>query len=282
MATEFNEVVAVDIKEFKGKLILHLIDHATRLSAAIFVPSKHKEKIISAIFKIWISVFGPPSKYFSDNGGEFSNDDFNEMCESLNIVVKKTAAESPLSNGLCERHNAVLEDMLLKVTCDKSIPLDICLQWVINAKNSLSNVHGFSPYQLVFGKNPNLPNVLNNKLPALEEIPSTEIIATNLKAIQEARKAFIQSESSEKLKRALRHNVRSCNDLKVYIGDSVYYKRNNSKRWKGPGKLLGQDGQQILIKHGSNYVRCHPCHVTLTREEPIDSLKDTDITLDNQ
>ena len=282
IATEFNEVVAMDIKEFKGKLILHLIDHATRLSAAIFVPSKHKEKIISAIFKIWISVFGPPSKYFSDNGGEFSNDDFNEMCESLNIVVKKTAAESPFSNGLCERHNAVLEDMLLKVTCDKSIPLDICLQWVINAKNSLSNVHGFSPYQLVFGKNPNLPNVLNNKLPALEEIPSTEIIATNLKAIQEARKAFIQSESSEKLKRALRHNVRSCNDLKVYIGDSVYYKRNNSKRWKGPGKVLGQDGQQILIKHGSNYVRCHPCHVTLTREEPIDPLKDTDITLDNK
>ena len=124
--------------------------------------------------------------------------------------------------------------------------------------------------------------MLNNKLPALEEIPSTEIIAANLKAIQEARKAFIHSESSEKLKRALRHNTRSCNDLKVYSGDSVYYKRNNSKRWKGPGIVLGQDGQQILIKHGSNYVRCHPCHVTLTRDKHFDSSKERDEHVDDQ
>lgn len=69
---------------------------------------------------------------------------------------------SPFSNGLCERHNDVLEDMFLKVTNDNNINFDITLQWVTNAKNLLSNVLRFSPYQLVFGKNPNLPNVLNN------------------------------------------------------------------------------------------------------------------------
>ena len=124
--------------------------------------------------------------------------------------------------------------------------------------------------------------MLNNKLPALEEIPSTEIIAANLKAIKEARKSFMHSESSEKLKRALRKNIRSCNDLKILIGDSVFYKTNNSKRWKGPGKVLGQDGQQLLIKHGSTYVRCHPCHVTLTREKHFDSSKDSNESLDIQ
>ena len=36
------------------------------------------------------------------------------MCESLNITVKTRSAESPFSNGLCECHNHVLEDMLLK------------------------------------------------------------------------------------------------------------------------------------------------------------------------
>ena len=98
------------------------------------------------------------------------------MCELLNITVEKTAAESPFLNELCERHNAVLQDMILrKFFCDKNISLDRRLQWVINAKNSLYQVHGFSPYQLVFGKNPNLPRVLNNKLSALEEIPPTKI-----------------------------------------------------------------------------------------------------------
>ena len=44
-------------------------------------------------------------------------------------------------------------------------------------------------------------------------------------------------------------------------GDSVFYKRTNNKRWHGPGKVLGRDGQQILVKHGSTYVRVHSCRL---------------------
>ena len=39
-------------------------------------------------------------------------------------------------------------------------------------------------------------------------------------------------------------------------GDSVFYKRNNSNEWKGPGTVIGQDGQQVLVKHGSNICTC--------------------------
>ena len=73
------------------------------------------------------------------------------------------AAKSP-PKSLCERYNAVLEDMLLKVKCNKSTSLDISLQGIINAKNSVPNIHGFLPYQLVFGKNPDLPSVLTSYL----------------------------------------------------------------------------------------------------------------------
>ena len=67
-----------------------------------------------------------------------------------------------------------------------------------------------------------------------------------------------------------RHNVRFSCGAKFFSGDSVYYKRNDNKRWRGPGKALGQDGQQILIKHDSIYVRCHPCHVILKRDHTGD------------
>ena len=43
------------------------------------------------------------------------------MCESMNIKVKKTISESPFSNELFERHNAVLEDMLLKFHMMKTL-----------------------------------------------------------------------------------------------------------------------------------------------------------------
>ena len=29
------------------------------------------------------------------------------------------------------------------------------------------------------------------------------------------------------------------------------------------GTVIGQDGQQVLVKHGGSYVRVHPCHLLL-------------------
>ena len=267
MASEFNEVVAMDIKFLNGKMILHLIDHLSRYSAAAIISSKKPNEIISKIFKVWISVFGPPSKFFSDNGGEFNNQEFRELCERFNITVKTTAAEAPWSNGLCERHNAVLGDMVEKTMAECVMPMETALNWAVHAKNSLSNVHGFSPYQLAIGYTPKLPSVMENKPPAMEPCDSSvsSTIREHLTAMGAARRAFVECENSEKIKRALRHNMTSSSQTKYFTGDSVYYKRADSRKWKGPGKVIGQDGQQVLIKHGGTYVRVHPCRIILEK-----------------
>ena len=100
MATEFQEVVAMDLKQYKGRQILHLVDLCTRLSAAIFIPNKNKETIVKALFQIWISVYDGPKKFMSDNGGEFANSEFISLCEQFGTVVNTTPAESPWSNGI--------------------------------------------------------------------------------------------------------------------------------------------------------------------------------------
>ena len=51
-------------------------------------------------------------------------------------------------------------------------------------------------------------------------------------------------------------------------GDSVYYKRIDSKEWHGPAKVLSQDGQQVFVKNGSNYIQVHPCRLQLINENP--------------
>ena len=263
MATEFNEVVAMDLKFFEGKIILHLIDHLSRFSAATLIPSKKPEVVIDAIFDIWIKVFGPPKKYFSDNGGEFNNSEFRDLCEAMNIVIKTTAAEAPWSNGLCERHNAVLAEMLNKTMSEGKFSLKVALNWSIHAKNSLCNVHGFSPFQLAIGYTPALPSVLNNKLPALEERTVSEYLEKNLRAMASARKAFVEAENSERIRRALRHNIRPSSNNKYYTGDQVFFKRNDVRKWQGPGTVIGQDSQQVLVKHGGVYIRVHPCRLML-------------------
>ena len=77
------------LKFINSKPILHLIDHATRYSAAVVLRSKEKDEVISKIFQIWISYFGSPTQILSDNGGEFNNNDFRIM--EKNLTQRSTA-----------------------------------------------------------------------------------------------------------------------------------------------------------------------------------------------
>ena len=269
MAKSFNETVAMDLKQFSSSppiWFLHLIDHATRYSASSVIRSKRKEVIVKNVFKLWITTFGTADKFLMDNGGEFCNSDFVTFCENYNIRICTTAAESPWSNGLVERHNAILGLTVSKVIEDTSCDLEVALAWAISAKNSLKNVHGFSPNQLVFGRNPNYPNVCDNSLPALEGRTTSEMVADNLNAMHSARHQYIKSESSDKLRRALRHQKRTYSDIKYTTGDLVYYKREGANQWRGPGTVIGQDGQQVLVRHSSSLVRVHPCRLQLIQE----------------
>ena len=87
MATAFQECVAMNLKFYWGKILLHLIDHTTRLLASTFTPSKEPNVIINAIFKSRIQIFGAPKKFLTDNEGEFANADFLKMCEAISSRV---------------------------------------------------------------------------------------------------------------------------------------------------------------------------------------------------
>ena len=49
MASKFQECVAMDLKFYAGHILLHLVDHATRLSASCVLPNKKPGTIISAV-----------------------------------------------------------------------------------------------------------------------------------------------------------------------------------------------------------------------------------------
>ena len=145
----------------------------------------------------------------------------------------------------------------------------MALTWSLAAHNSLSSVHGFSPFQLVFGRNPVLPCLMNAKPPALDNETTSDIIRKNLNAMHAARQAHIKCESDSRVRRALRHNIRTSGDTVYVTGDKVYYKRVDSRRWKGPGTVIGQEGQQVLVKHGGVYIRVHPCRLTLEKQTVV-------------
>ena len=262
-AGQFNELVCMDLKEHVHTKvwILHLIDAASRYSAACLIKSKRKEVVVAAIFRIWITYFGCPAKFLSDNGGEFGNDVFREMNEKLGVVTETTAAESPFSNGIVERHNGILYEAMMKTIKDTACDADMALAWAVSAKNALQNASGYSPNQLVFGRNTNMPTVLTDLPPALENTTASDIVRKNLEALHAARKNFIEAESSERVRRALRHKVRSYADQHYESGQKVFYRREGVKGWRGPGTVIGVESKCVLVRHGAAIYRCHPCHL---------------------
>ena len=201
----------MDLKEYihNKTWILHLIDAATRYSAACLINSKNKDLVVSRIFQIWVGYFGAPKKFFSDNGGEFANEVMQEMNEKLGIVTETTPSESPFSNGLVERHHVMIYESMIKTMEDAKCDAAMALAWSVSAKNALLNSEGFSPNQLVFGFNPNLPSVVSDLPPALSKTTSSDIVRKNLESLHTARANFIKAESSERIKRALRHKTRT-------------------------------------------------------------------------
>ena len=113
----------------------------------------------------------------------------------------------------------------------KNCKLETAVVWAVGAKNSLSGHQGYSLNMLVFGRNPNYPNVLTSGIPALETQVSSMTVENKLKAINSVREAFIQLECSEKIKHALKYKVLSCNDAVFENRHKVYYKRNNNPKW---------------------------------------------------
>lgn len=95
------------------KHILVITDYFTKLAEAY--PRVDQEASTIADFLIdFICHFGLPLQIHSDQGRQFQTNLFREMCKILGIVRTRTFPYHPQSDGLVERINRTIIDMLSK------------------------------------------------------------------------------------------------------------------------------------------------------------------------
>ena len=115
-------------------------------------------------------------------------------------------------------------------------------------------------FSLASHYNPHFPNIYDSNLPAssLEE-PSTDIIRKNSEARNKAREIFIRYEANERIRKALRHNVRHTDIDTIQHGDEVLYKRRENNKWQGPGRVTDIDlrAKTVTINHGGYLIKAH-------------------------
>ena len=133
MSSKFNDVVAMDLKSWGKSYFLVMVDMATQFCTSTVVHNKKLSTIIRGIFTNWITFFGAPKKILTDNGGEFKNPEMRALGEAFNFKVMTTAAESPWSNGICERLNGILGTLVSKIVDDVNCDVYTALAWAVSA-----------------------------------------------------------------------------------------------------------------------------------------------------
>ena len=103
-----------------------------------------------------------------------------------------------------------------------------------------------------------LPKVFHDRISA--GTPETTTVGDHISVFHAARKAFINAETSDKLRRALRKQARKARHY-YEMNDIVYYKGNIDDKWKGPAKRIGQDGPVVFLRHGEFLIKANSNHI---------------------
>ena len=113
----------------------------------------------------------------------------------------------------------------------------------------------------------------------MEGVTFSKLLAAHLNALHAASNSYIQNEANEKLQRK---KTRISVSVIYEQGDYVYYKRKSSNYWKGPGKVIGYDNKQVVVKHGGSFVRVHPCSLRkVNTDHRNQTLLEKNINIDN-
>jgi hypothetical protein len=86
----------------------------------------------------------------SDNGGEFTSDDFKAFCREVGIKRELTTPYNPHQNGVAERKNRTIMEAVKAMIHDQDLPMKL---WAEEAR-TVVYVHNRTPHHVLGNKTP--------------------------------------------------------------------------------------------------------------------------------
>jgi transposase InsO family protein len=158
------EMIAMDIvgpitESRNGfKYILVLSDYATRYVMTFPMADQTAQSVAKNLVQGVISKYGAPDHILTDQGSNFLSQLVQDICRLFNVHQMNTTAYHPQTDGLVERFNRTLCDMLACYVHDEPELWDIYLPFVTLAYNTSNQTSlNETPFFLFYGREPNLP-----------------------------------------------------------------------------------------------------------------------------
>ena len=157
------ELVCVDflkLEPSQGGIenVLVVTDHFTKYAQAYATRNQTARTTARVLYENFFIHYGFPRRLHSDQGRNFESKMLRELCDMANIRKSRTTPYHPMGNGIAERFNSTLLNMLGTLDPKKKVDWKSHLGSLVHAYNCTKHdTTGFSPYYLMFGRHPHIP-----------------------------------------------------------------------------------------------------------------------------
>ena len=163
LASRPLEIIAIDFTSLDRSSdgyehLLIVTDIFSKFTQAYPTRDQKAHTVVKTLTEKWFYTYGVPQQIHSDQGRSFEADLVKQLCKLYGVTKSRTTPYHPQGNGQCERFNRTLFDLLRTLPSDQKRRWPRMLPQLLFAYNTTTHHStGFSPYELLFGRRPQLP-----------------------------------------------------------------------------------------------------------------------------
>uniref|UniRef100_A0A3B1JQK1 Gypsy retrotransposon integrase-like protein 1 n=2 Tax=Astyanax mexicanus TaxID=7994 RepID=A0A3B1JQK1_ASTMX len=151
------DFLSIEADRSNTKDVLVITDYFTKYAVAIPTPNQKARTVAKCLWESFIVHYGFPEKLHSDQGPDFESKTIRELCELAGIHKVRTTPYHPRGNPV-ERFNRTLLSMLGTLKAEDKTHWRDFVKPLVHAYNCTKHdTTGFTPYELMFGRQPRLP-----------------------------------------------------------------------------------------------------------------------------